>query len=80
MKILLIEDSRFQRIANGILDTPSNRAAAQNLRAARPNSNHLEEATTFKFEADSSPEDILINELETIDLHHGMYSAIPPTQ
>jgi hypothetical protein len=27
---------------------------------------------------DSSPEDSLINELDTIDLHHGIHSADPP--
>jgi hypothetical protein len=61
-----------------IVDTPLNRAAAQILWSANPNRSHLDGVTTFKFGADSSSEDILINELDTIDLHHGIYSAGPP--
>lgn len=61
-----------------ILDTPENRSVAQQIWAARPNPGHLEGVTTFKFPHDSSSEDILINELDTIDLHHGSYSANPP--
>ena len=61
-----------------IVDTPANRNVAQQIWTAAPNRDHLEGVTTFKFPADSSSEDILINELDTIDLHHGTYSANPP--
>jgi len=61
-----------------IVDTPQNRAAAQNLWAVNPNRNHLEGVTTFKAGQDCSNEETLINELDTIDLHHGSYSADPP--
>ena len=61
-----------------IVDTPANRTAAQQIWAAHPNRSHLEGVTTFKFPDGRSPEDILINELDTIDLHHGIYSANPP--
>jgi hypothetical protein len=61
-----------------IVDTPDNRAVAQHIWAAAPNRSHLEGVTTFKFPEDSSPEDILINELDEIDLHHGVHSANPP--
>jgi hypothetical protein len=61
-----------------IVDTPSNRAAAQKLWAAHPEGSHLDGITTFKTSDNSSPEEILINELNTIDLHHGPYSADPP--
>jgi hypothetical protein len=61
-----------------IVDTPQNRAVAQNLWAANPNRNHLEGVTTFKAGDDCSSEETLINELDTIDLHHGSYSADPP--
>jgi hypothetical protein len=61
-----------------IVDTPLNRAAAQACWSANPNHNHLNGVTTFRFGTESSPEDILINELDTIDLHHGTYSANPP--
>jgi hypothetical protein len=61
-----------------IVDTPQNRAAAQNLWAVNPNRNHLDGVTTFKAGQDCSNEETLINELDTIDLHHGSYSADPP--
>jgi hypothetical protein len=61
-----------------IVDTPQNRAVAQNLWAANPNRNHLEGVTTFKAGQDCPSEETLINELDTIDLHHGSYSADPP--
>jgi hypothetical protein len=59
-----------------VVDTPTNRSAAQKVWAERPDASHLEGVTTFKSEA-SSPEDVLIRELDTIDLHHGVYSADP---
>ena len=61
-----------------IVDTPPNRPAAESFWAANPDRSSLNGITTFKFEADSSPQEILINELDAIDLHHGMYSASPP--
>jgi hypothetical protein len=61
-----------------IIDTPANRTVAQQIWATDPNRSHLEGVTTFKFSEGSSPEDIIINELDTIDLHHGPYSANPP--
>jgi len=61
-----------------IVDTPANRPAAKQIWAANPNRSHLDGITTFKFEEGSSSEDILIDQLDTIDLHHGTYSANPP--
>jgi len=61
-----------------IVDTPQNRAVAQNLWAANPNRNQLEGVTTFKAGDDCSNEETLIDELDTIDLHHGSHSADPP--
>jgi hypothetical protein len=61
-----------------IVDTPTNRTVAQQIRAANPSRSHLDGVTTFKFGETSSSEDILINELDAIDLHHGVYSANPP--
>lgn len=60
-----------------IADTPANRSVAQEI-WAHPNRSHLEGVTTFKVAEGTSPEDMLINELDTIDLHHGTYSANPP--
>jgi len=61
-----------------IVVTPVNRASAQRIWAANPNRSHLDGVTVFKFLEGSSPEDILINELDTIDLHHGTHSTNPP--
>ena len=61
-----------------VVDTPNNRAAAQKIWAVDANRSHLNGVTTFKTGEDCSPEDTLINELDTIDLHHGTYSANPP--
>jgi len=61
-----------------IVDTPNNRAAAQKIWAVHANRSHLDGVTTFKTGDDCSREDTLINELDTIDLHHGTYSANPP--
>jgi hypothetical protein len=61
-----------------IVDAATNRAAAQRIWAANPNRSHLAGITTFGFVESTSSEDVLINELDTIDLHHGTYSANPP--
>jgi hypothetical protein len=67
--------------ANGpvwIVDTPTNRAGAQRIWTADPNRSHLDGITTFKTADASSPETVLIEQLDTIDPHHGTYSANPP--
>jgi hypothetical protein len=61
-----------------IVDTQTNRAEAQKIWAADSNRSHLDGVTTFKAKSDSSSEEALINELDTIDEHHGIYSANPP--
>jgi len=61
-----------------IVDTPTNRTVAQQIWAASPNGSHIEGVTTFKVGEACSSEDILINELDAIDLHQGIYSANPP--
>jgi hypothetical protein len=61
-----------------IVDTPTNRAAAKAVWVSQPHRDHLDGITTFKVSDDCSPENALINELPTIDLHHGVYSANPP--
>jgi hypothetical protein len=61
-----------------IVDTPTNRAVAQKIWTADPNRSHLDGVTTFKTADASSPETALIEQLDTIDLHHGTYSANPP--
>jgi hypothetical protein len=57
-----------------IVDTPANRKVAE----TNPNRDHLNGITTFKSRDGISAENVFINELATIDLHHGTYSANPP--
>ncbi|MGA2981236.1 MAG: hypothetical protein ABSD76_16725 [Terriglobales bacterium] len=61
-----------------IVDAPENRAEAQKLWAAHPSRSRLDGVTTFKAADDCSREETLIKELDTIDEHHGAYSADPP--
>jgi hypothetical protein len=61
-----------------IIDSPSNTPVAHRLWKERPAANHLTGITTFKPRSASSPEDELLAQLNTIDLHHGQYSANPP--
>jgi len=60
------------------LDSPKNRSAAENFWSQFPSRDHLDGITIFKASAEHSLEEVLINELETIDMHHGVYSADPP--
>jgi hypothetical protein len=61
-----------------IVDTPTNKAVVQRFWNERPGEGHLTGITTFNDVNSSSPEDILLGELDSIDLHHGSYSADPP--
>lgn len=61
-----------------VVDTPQNRAAAEQIWAADSSRSHFNGVTTFKINSDSTPEDTFIGELDTINSHHGIYSANPP--
>lgn len=61
-----------------IVDTLSNRVAAEKVWAQHPNADYLTGVTTFKSGDDQSAEDMLLGEFDTIDLHHGWYSAALP--
>jgi hypothetical protein len=61
-----------------IVDTPINKAVVRRLWSEHPQQNQLTGITTFDDFESSSPEDILLGQLDTIDLHHGVYSANPP--
>jgi hypothetical protein len=60
------------------VDSPANRDCAQQLWAEFPARDHLDGITLFKATEDRSPGQILIDEMVTIDQHHGVYSADPP--
>ena len=61
-----------------IVDTPVNRSVVQRRWIERPQNGHLTGLTLFGGGDDGSPEELLLGELETIDLHHGAYSHVPP--
>lgn len=60
-----------------IIDNPDNQAAAETCWNLNPIARYLNGVTVFKG-FDTSPEDTLIGNLGTIDLHHGEYSAPTP--
>jgi hypothetical protein len=85
-KVCVIVDRNFgerlvelrQGVPVWIVDTPVNKSVSQRLWKERPNESHLTGITTFNDIESSSPEELLIEELDSIDLHHGTYSAKPP--
>jgi hypothetical protein len=60
-----------------IVDTPTNTAVAHRLWKERPREIHLTGITTFNISTNDSPEENLLDELDMIDLHHGISSAEP---
>jgi hypothetical protein len=68
-------------IASGpvwIVGSPANRESSQQLWDSSPTRTHLEGITLFKAADTSSPEEMLVGWMDTIELHHGVYSADPP--
>jgi len=59
------------------VDSPANRDCAQELWAEFPIRDHLDGITIFKSADGRSPEEVLIDEVGTVDEHHGIYSADP---
>jgi hypothetical protein len=59
------------------VDSPANRDSAQKLWSEFPARDRLDGVTVFKPVADRSPGQILIDEMETIDMNHRVYSADP---
>lgn len=85
-KVCVVVDRKFGEQLAGlprgvpvwVVDTPSNKRVAQRLWKERPTETHLTGITTFNDMESSTPEELLIAELDSIDLHHGAYSADPP--
>jgi hypothetical protein len=61
-----------------IVDSPANGEFTRQLWAESPKSGHLDGLTLFKASENRPPEQMLIDWMDTIDLHHGVYSANPP--
>ena len=74
--------SRLEQVAARgavwIVDSPHNRTATKKHWADYPDHDHLEGVTLFQASRSLTPEEILIVHVDTIDLHHGPYSANPP--
>lgn len=85
-KVYVVVDREFgeklaeleQGVPVWIVDTPTNKTVVQRLWNERPKKGHLTGITTFDDLKSFSAEDILLGQLDTIDLHHGAYSADPP--
>jgi hypothetical protein len=60
------------------IDSPANREVAQAFWTEFPCRDHLDGLTIFRVRDNSTPEQTLIAQLDTIDMHHGIYSADPP--
>jgi hypothetical protein len=70
--------ARLQAGPVWIVKTPTNLAATKEMWTLRPKQQHLEGVTVFDVKENSVPEDVFIGILDTVDLHHGIYSADPP--
>jgi hypothetical protein len=60
------------------VDSPANREVAQEIWKEFPSRDHLDGITIFITGKGASPEEAFIAEFDTIDMHHGVYSAAPP--
>jgi hypothetical protein len=60
-----------------VVDSAPNQTSAQGIWATFPERDHLDGVTIFKASADRDPAQVLVDEMDTIDMHHGMYSANP---
>ena len=61
-----------------IVDSLINRELTDQLWEETPTHGHPDGVTFFKASADRPPEQMLTDWMDTIDLHHGVYSADPP--
>ena len=61
-----------------VVDTPTNRVAAQAYWQAHPGETHITGVTTFRVEPVRSPEEWCTEMLGTVLEHHGEYSHNPP--
>lgn len=85
-KVYLVVDREFgeklaeleQNIPVWIVDTPSNKPVAQRLWKNYSDTNHLTGVTTFVDTASLTPDELVRSHLNSLDLHHGPYSANPP--
>jgi hypothetical protein len=58
--------------------SPTNESTVRSLWTSHPDSNHLSGITGFQFNVDADPTNTFLDNLDTIDLHHGPYSSESP--
>ena len=61
-----------------IVMSPANEPVVRSIWTTNPEPDHTKGITGFTYNEKTSPEDSLLGELDTIDLHHGPYSADLP--
>lgn len=84
-KVVVVVDENYgERLAGvssdvpvWIVDTPGNRPVVERIWRERRAESHLTGVTLFNSYG-STPEQRFLAEIDTIDLHHGEYSADPP--
>lgn len=61
-----------------VIDSELNHPIVQEIWNSQKTTNHLEGLTAFKYNKNGNPESWLLDELQTIDLHHGEQTHKPP--
>ena len=85
-KVYVIVDRQFGERLNElergvpvwIVDSCYNMPVVRRLWKSRAAESHLTGITSFVDSESSTPEELLLNEIDMIDLHHGIHSADPP--
>ncbi len=85
-KVYVIVDRQFGERLNElergvpvwIVDTSDNKPVVRRLWESQAGESHLTGITSFVGSESSTPEELLLNEIYMIDLHHGIHSADPP--
>lgn len=61
-----------------IVMSPTNKPVVRSIWTTNPESDHTKGITGFTYLENLTPEETFLTEMNTIDLHHGPYSADPP--
>jgi hypothetical protein len=84
-KVYIVVDPNFgerlREIKNApvwITMSPINEPVIRSLWATNPQPDHLIGITGFSFEEGVEPENLFLNQIDMIDLHHGPYSSKAP--
>jgi hypothetical protein len=67
-----------QKMHVWVCDSPTNKRSAEAVRVTSAGQSIELGVTTFRIADQDSPETMLLDVLDTVDLHHGSYSHNPP--